>query len=150
MAENPAPERTFAILWIPILTFGAILTMPAFLSMLKTSYGVSDAALGRLASLEYLICISGTYITNGLSVKTLSRWIPWMCIASCLIDVAAISLATIISPIWYQPAAAFGAGVCYGYALKVINLSGKQERYFGLFMAVFNLMMLAEFQLVTF
>jgi hypothetical protein len=147
---NTKSLQTFAISLIPILTFGAILTMPAFISMLKTSYGLSDAALGRLASVEYLICISGTYVTNGISAQTLSRWIPWTCIASCLIDLAAFSLSSLISPIWYQPVAALGAGICYGYALKVINLSGRPERFFGLFMAVFNLGMLGEFQLITF
>ena len=31
-----------AIIWIPVLTFGAILTIPAFLGVLRDHYGMSD------------------------------------------------------------------------------------------------------------
>jgi predicted MFS family arabinose efflux permease len=138
-----------AIIFIPVLTFGAILTIPAFLGVLRDNYGVSHAALGRLASIEYLACILGTYLTNRISVKNLANRIPAACMAASITNIVALLLVSRVSLLWFHFFAAFGAGMCYGYLLKVIDISGQQERYFGTFMALFNITMLGGFQLIT-
>ena len=143
------PRTVVTVICIPVLTFGAILTIPAFVGMLGKHYGMPHAALGRLASIEYLVCITGTYLTNGRSIHVLARWAPWACALAAVTNLAGFFLVSQVPVILFHPLAAFGAGVSYGYVLKVINASGRQERYFGTFMALFNLTMLAEFQVIA-
>ena len=144
------PRTVVTVICIPVLTFGAILTLPAFVGVLGKHYGMGHAALGRLASVEYLVCITGTYLTNSRSIDELARWVPWACALAAITNLAGFTLATQVPVILFHPFAAFGAGVSYGYVLKVINASGRQERYFGTFMALFNLTMLGEFQVIAY
>jgi len=147
---NISPRTVFAATWIPVLTFGAILTIPVFVGVLGKYYGMSDAALGRLSSAEFLAGIVGTYVTNRKSIEELACWIPWACALVGIANVAGVILVSRVPLILFHPLGAFGAGVSYGCVLKVIDASGKQERHFGIFMALFNLTMLAEFQIITY
>jgi hypothetical protein len=144
------PHTVVTVICIPVLTFGAILTIPAFVGVLGKHYGLPHAALGRLASVEYLVCITGTYLTNNRSIDQLTRWVPWACALAAITNLAGFFFAAQAPLILFHPFAAFGAGVSYGYVLKVINASGRQERYFGAFMALFNLTMLGEFQVIAY
>jgi hypothetical protein len=147
---NISTRAVFAATWIPVLTFGAILTIPVFVGVLGKYYGMSDAALGRLSSAEFFACIVGTYVTNRKSIEQLACWVPWACVLAGIANVAGAILVSRVPLILFHPLGAFGAGVSYGYVLKVIDVSGKQERHFGTFMALFNLTMLGEFQLITY
>lgn len=139
----------FATMWIPVLTFGALLTIPSFIEILGKHYGVDEAALGRLAAAEFLACIVGTYITNNRSVDQLAHWAPWACVLALAANIVGLALISHVPLILIHPLGALGAGISYGYALKVIDASGKQERNFGIFLATLNLCMLGAFQLIA-
>jgi hypothetical protein len=140
----------FAVMSIVLLSFGVILTIPAFIGVLGKSYGIPAASLGRLASAEFFVCIAGTYLTNGRSIAQLALWVPILCAATVAVHVAGMLLVTHVPLIFFHPLAAFAAGVSYGYVLKVIDASGRQERNFGIFLALFNVTMLLEFQIIAY
>ena len=151
MKTSSVSQRTvFAVTWVPVLAFGAILTVPAFVGVLGKHYGMSGAELGRLASAEWLACIIGTYLTNNKSIYQLARWVPLICVLPILANVAGVLLVSHVPLILFHPLGAFGAGVCFGYVLKVFDASRKQERNFGIFLALFNLSELGVFQLIAY
>jgi hypothetical protein len=143
-------RAVFAVTWISVLTMASILTIPAFVGVLGKHYGVSDASLGRLAAAELLASVAGTYLTNGRPIDELARWVLWACAAAGIANVVGVLLVSHVPLIVFHPVGAVGAGVCYGYALKVIGASGKQERHYGIFMALCSLTALGEFQLITY
>jgi hypothetical protein len=144
-------QRTvFAVIWIPILAYGAVLTVPAFVAVLGKHYGMSGAELGRLASAEWLACITGTYLTKNRSIDELTRWVPWACVLAIAANVAGGILVSHVPLILFHPLSTFGAGIAYGYVLKVFHASGKQQRNFGIFLATMYLSELGIFQLVNY
>jgi hypothetical protein len=153
MAQGTAgvAQRTvFAVIWIPILAYGAVLTVPAFVAVLGKYYGMSSAELGTLASAEWFACITGTYLTKNKSIKELTRWVPWACALAIGANVAGIALVSHVPLILFHPLSTFGAGVAYGYVLKVFHASGKQERSYGTFLAALYLSELIIFQLINY
>jgi len=144
-------QRTiFAVIWIPILAYGAVLTVPAFVAVLGKHYGMSGAELGRLASAEWLACITGTYVTKNRSIDELTRWVPWACALAIMANVVGIFLVSHVPLILFHPLSTFGAGITYGYVLKIFHASGKQQRNFGIFIAVMYLSELGIFQLINY
>jgi hypothetical protein len=144
------PRTVLAAMCIALLAFGVILTIPAFIGVLGKHYGIPDRALGRLSGAEFLVCVAGTYLTNNRSIAELSRWVPWLCAVAGAADLMGALLVAQVPLILFHPLAAFGAGVAYGYVLKVIDASGRQQRNFGIYLALFNLTMLGEFQLIAY
>jgi hypothetical protein len=145
-----AQRTVFAVIWIPILAYGAVLTVPAFVAVLGKYYGMSSAELGTLASAEWFACITGTYLTKNKSIKELTRWVPWACALAIGANVAGIALVSHVPLILFHPLSTFGAGVAYGYVLKVFHASGKQERSYGTFLAALYLSELIIFQLINY
>jgi predicted MFS family arabinose efflux permease len=111
---------------------------------------MSSAELGTLASAEWFACITGTFLTKNKSIQELTRWVPWACALAIGANVAGILLVSHVPLILFHPLSTFGAGVAYGYVLKVFHASGKQERSFGIFVAVLYLSELAIFQLINY
>jgi hypothetical protein len=146
----PSQGTVFAAIWIPVLAYGAVLTVPAFVAVLGKYYGMSSAELGRLASAEWFACIIGTYVTNNRSIQQLTRWVPWACALAIVANVAGIFLVSHVRLILFHPLSTFGAGVAYGYVLKIFHASGKQQRNFGIFLAITYLSELGIFQLINF
>lgn len=146
----PSQGTVFAAIWIPVLAYGAVLTVPAFVAVLGKYYGMSSAELGRLASAEWFACIIGTYVTNNRSIRQLTHWVPWACLLAIVANVAGIFLVSHVRLILFHPLSTFGAGVAYGYVLKVFHASGKQQRNFGIFLAITYLSELGIFQLINF
>jgi hypothetical protein len=144
------PQRTvLAVTLIPVLAYGAVLTVPAFMAVLGNYYGMSSAQLGRLASVEWLACIAGTYLVNRLSIAELSRWVPGACLLAIGANIAAPALLGHMPLIAFHPLSTFGAGIAYAYALKVFDASGQQQRNFGIFLAITYLSELIIFQLIN-
>ena len=146
----PSQRTVFAVIWIPVLAYGAVLTVPAFVAVLGRYYGMQSAELGRLASAEWFACIIGTFVTNNRSIKELTRWVPWACALAMAANVAGILLVSHVRLILFHPLSTFGAGIAYGYVLKVFHASGKQQRNFGIFLAITYLSELGIFQLINF
>jgi hypothetical protein len=146
----PAPRTVFAVTWIPVLAYGAVLTMPAFLAVLGKSYGMSSSELGSLASAEWFACIAGTYFANSRSIGELSRWVLWACAVAVAVNLAGAILAGRVALIYFHPLSTFGAGIAYGYALKVFDASRQQQRNYGIFLAVVNVSELVIFQLINY
>ena len=145
-----APRTVFAVIWIPVLAYGAVLTVPAFVAVLGKYYGMSSAELGTLASAEWFACIIGTFLTKNKSIKELTHWVPWACALAIGANVAGIVLVSHVPLILFHPLSTFGAGIAYGYVLKVFHASGKQERSYGIFVAVLYLSELVIFQLINY
>jgi hypothetical protein len=149
-AQAISQRTVFAVIWIPVLAYGAVLTVPAFVAVLGKHYGMSSSELGTLASAEWLACITGTYLTKNKSIAELTRWVPWACALAVGANVAGIPLVSHVPLILFHPLSTFGAGIAYGYVLKVFHASGKQERNFGIFLAVLYLSELVIFQLINY
>jgi predicted MFS family arabinose efflux permease len=135
---------------IPVLAYGAVLTMPAFLAVLGKYYGMSSKELGSLASAEWFVCIAGTFFANNRTIGQLTKWVIWTCPFAVALNVMALFLAGKIPLIYFHPLGTFASGISYGYALKVFDASGRQQRYYGIFVATFTLSELVIFQLVNY
>jgi len=98
-----------------------------------------------------MVCLHHrTYLTKDKSIKELTRWIPWACALAIGANVAGIALVSHVPLILFHPLSTFGAGVAYGYVLKVFHASGKQERSYGTFLAALYLSELVIFQLINY
>ncbi len=146
----PARRTVFAVTWIPVLAYGAVLTMPAFLAVLGRNYAMSSSELGTLASAEWFSCILGTYVSNNRTIRQLTNWVLIACLLAIVVNLAGLLLAGRVPLLYFHPISTFGAGIAYGYALKVFDASRQQQRNYGIFLAVVNLSELAIFQMVNY
>lgn len=141
------PQRyVFAAMFICITMMTALLWIPALLGALAQGFGLGTGELSKLASAELIGFLLGTLFTSSKSAAELKRWVfagSGLVIAS---NVALALFAPEAPFIALRPLAGLGAGIGFGYALKICTMSEHPTRSFGILTGSMSIMMIVGFQ----
>jgi predicted MFS family arabinose efflux permease len=148
-SPTASPRAVYTAMLIATLMMAAILTMPALLGALQRGFNLPTSSLGVLAFAELGGFVIATYIASSKDVGTLINWVLMACGLVIAINLACLWLGGQIPLVALRPIAGFGAGIGFGYALKVCSKSARPDQSFGVLTAVFSLMMVFGFQAIA-
>lgn len=124
------------------------LWLPSLLGVLHDGYGLDTGALSRLAFSGVFGFLSGCLFTSAKTIAQLRRWV----LIGCALLVAAHTALLLLTPavpfIVLHPLAGLGAGIGFGYVLKLCGASAHPTRNFGILTASMSVMMMVGFQSV--
>ena len=133
-----------------LFMMSAILWMPSSLGVMHDAFAFRTVTLGHLAFAESIGFLLATIFTGTVPNRQLARVINIGC---ALLIVTNIILAfTPAAPSFLLPVravAGLGAGVGFGYGLKICGLSSSPTRSFGLFTGAMSVTMIIGFQLLA-
>ncbi len=143
-----APQvAVYGSMLVGISMMTSILWMPSMLGAVAVAYSLGAKPVSHLASAELFGFLVGTLMTRSGSVSAVRRAI----LPGCLLIVAAnawMALHNGQAPtVAVRMLAGLGAGIGFGYALKVCATSAQPTRSFGLLTGSMSLMMVIGFQL---
>jgi len=145
-----AQRYVFAGMAICVTMTAGTLWMPALLGALSQGYGLGTRALSHLAFAEVLGFLLGTLFTSAKTVRELKQWVLIGCALVIGANVILLLLAPAVPFMALRPIAGLGAGLGYGYVLKVCSASARPTRSFGLFTASTSIFMILGFQVVAY
>jgi len=145
-----AQRYVFAGMAICVTMTAGTLWMPALLGALSQGYGLGTRALSHLAFAEVLGFLLGTLFTSAKTVRELKQWVLIGCALVIGANVILLLFAPAVPFMALRPIAGLGAGLGYGYVLKVCSASARPTRSFGLFTASTSIFMILGFQVVAY
>jgi hypothetical protein len=145
------PQRyVYAATLVTITMMAAILWMPAMLGALAPAYDLDTSKLSNLAFIELLGFLTATLFTSSKSVAQLKYWV----LMGCLLIIASNAWIAIHNAHAPDGAArliaGLGAGLAFGYGLKVCTMSARPTQSFGILTGSMSIMMIAGFQFVAY
>jgi predicted MFS family arabinose efflux permease len=144
------PQRyVYASVLIGITMMAAVLWMPSMLGALARGYGFDTGSLSRLASAELIGFLSGTLFTSFRSLAALKRWLFIGCLLLASANLMSRGTTGLVLLAALRLIAGFGAGIGFGYGLKVCALSARPTRSFGIFTGSMSMMMIVGFQVIA-
>ncbi len=145
-----APRHVNAAILLVIAMMAAILWMPATLGAIAQGYGLGAGALGRLASLEHIGFVLGTFLSSARSLRQLQSWVLGGCLLIVGANLSALLFGPQASSYWLvRLIAGVGSGIGFAYGLKVCAMSAKPTLSFGIFTASMSLVMIVGFQFIA-
>lgn len=122
--------------------------LPALLGTLHDGYGMDAVALGQLAFSGVFGFLCACLFASTKSIVQLRRWVLAGCALLVTAHLSLMMLAPAVPFIMLQPLAGLGAGIGFGYVLKLCGASAHPTRNFGILTASISGMMMIGFQAV--
>jgi hypothetical protein len=152
MRSNSAvvPQRyVYGGVLIGVAMMAALLWMPSMLGALARGYSLGAEPLGRLASVELIGFLWGSLFTSNRTIAQLVKWVFIGCVLIAAANIAVLQMTMHLPFMALRLIAGFGAGIGFGYGLKICAMSAGPTLSFGMFTGSMSMVMIVGFQIVA-
>ncbi|MET0545900.1 MAG: MFS transporter [Caulobacterales bacterium] len=143
-------RQVYAAMAISLGLMISLFWLPAQLGVLAQGYNLAPAQLSPLASLELGGFVVGTIFSSSLALADFRRWLLAGCATVLAANLALVFFSPAVPFLLARPIAGLGAGIAFGYVLKICALSPKASQNFGILTGLMSGMMIVGFQSVAY